>query len=155
MGSSHSPIVLRALKIFRDILNSCAGIHQVVLTATSFLILRAFHGKIEEENLNLGESYPSFLWNRLSLNYPWKLKIRFLWISSCLSICKMSLSQSVNPSVNLHQPCHSPLMVFCSSSAFYLGFSQCPLWSRLVFPLPYFKLFYNCIGNGPALRFNI
>ena len=41
------------------------------------------------------------------------------------------------------QPCHSPVMVFCSSRAIYLGFFQCPLWVKLVFLSPisnYFKM---------------
>ena len=41
------------------------------------------------------------------------------------------------------QPCHSPVMVFCSSRGIYLGFSQCQLWGRLVFLSPisnYFKM---------------
>ena len=40
------------------------------------------------------------------------------------------------------QPCHSPVMVFCSSRAIYLGFFQCSLLGRLVFLSPisnYFK----------------
>ena len=41
------------------------------------------------------------------------------------------------------QPCHFPVMVFCSSRAIYLGFFQCPLWGKLVFLSPisnYFKM---------------
>ena len=41
------------------------------------------------------------------------------------------------------QPCRSPVLVFCSSRAIYLGFSLCPLWGKLIFLSPsqnYFKM---------------
>ena len=39
------------------------------------------------------------------------------------------------------QPCHSPVMVFCSSRVFNLGFSLCSTLRQVSFPIPHFKLF--------------
>ena len=39
------------------------------------------------------------------------------------------------------QPCHSPVMVFCSSRGFNHGLSLCSTLRQASFPIPYFKLF--------------
>ena len=44
------------------------------------------------------------------------------------------------------QPCHSPVMEFCSSRAIYPWFFKCSLWDRLVFLSPISHIFKIELG---------
>ena len=62
-----------------------------------------------------------------------------LYSHSSLCICKQSSTFSLQ--FLEWQPCHSPIMVFCSFRGSNLGFFLCSTLRQVSFPIPYFKLF--------------